>query len=249
MDRRSREELQDRMAAEFALGTLSRRVHRRFEARVERDPALARAVARWHWKLLPLALRVRPLAPPPALWPRIEARLFEAPRPSDAAVTRRGWLRWFAPLPAGALAAGLAAGLLLPTLRDGEPAADGPLLPESYVGVLAGPDGRPGLAVSSRRHGRAMDLKRLAPPAALPPGRTLVLWTIDEAGRVRRVGPVPPLDGAAFVRAALPDEADRLFADAVELAVSAEAAADATQPAVPFVFRGLCGRLWPPPRR
>ncbi|MEZ5705342.1 MAG: hypothetical protein R3E56_08540 [Burkholderiaceae bacterium] len=63
-------------------------------------------------------------------------------------------------------------------------------LPESYVGVLATPDGQPGLIVSSLREGTTVDLKQVA-PADVPEGKTLYLWLIDKDGQVRGIAPIP----------------------------------------------------------
>ncbi|MFG5408757.1 anti-sigma factor [Piscinibacter sakaiensis] len=162
------------------------------------------------------------------------------------------WRRWLdallAPAPAFALAAGLFAGLLLPGLLPmlGDPEARTEL-PESYVGVLATTDGRPGLIVSSRRLGRVVDVKRVA-EQPVPPGLTLYLWTIDAQGRP---APVAPLAAGPFVRLTIPQPAEAVFAQAVELGVTAEPLGQApAQPSGAWLYRGLCGKLWrvPAPR-
>jgi anti-sigma-K factor RskA len=160
-----------------------------------------------------------------------------------------------APVPAGALALGLMGGLLIPQVYEtlNPPALGDTELPESYVGVLAAADGRPGLIVASRRYGRVVDLKQVK-PVAVPAGQTLFLWTIDAQGRTTPVGPVP---SGPFVQAPLADVAEKVFASAVELGVTLEATGsrpDATSASSPgaanaamssrWVFRGLCGKVW-----
>jgi anti-sigma-K factor RskA len=154
----------------------------------------------------------------------------------------------FAPVPAGALAFGLALGLVLPMAQQflrPQPVADTEL-PESYVGVLATREGKPGLIVSSLRRGLVMDVKRVA-PVPVPAGKTLFLWTLDASGKPSPIGPLPE---GAFVRVPLPQAAEPLFNKAVELAVSLEPVGSASaMPTEAFVYRGLCGKLWrvPPP--
>ena len=273
--------LVDRLASEYALGTLSDPARRRFEAVMHERAVVGAAVARWNGRLYPMTRRLKPVPPSAALWHRIErdtvqAVMAAAPaRPglskldawrqvvaADRPVVKpaapphaprrlaamRDWIgRLLAPIPAGALAFGLAVGLLLPSVgplwqaqqRDTE-------LPESYVGVLATADGQPGLIVSSLRRGRVMDLKRVA-PVAVPDGQTLYLWIIEQDNTVRPVGPIPQ---GAFEHATLSAEADTLFAKARELAVSREPVGSTpAQPSGAFVYRGLCGKLWrlPPP--
>jgi anti-sigma-K factor RskA len=117
----------------------------------------------------------------------------------------------------------------------------GAQLPASYVGVLGTADGKPGLIVSSLRHGRFVDIKQIA-PMVVPLGMRLYLWRIDVAGKAMPLGPLP---AGKWVRMPLPETAEKIFFPAVELAVSVESADDTPQaPRLPFVYRGLCGKLW-----
>lgn len=53
-----------------------------------------------------------------------------------------------------------------------------------------------------------------------------------------------------FVSVALSQQAEVVFKDANELAVSIErVGVQAAQPSGPFVYRGLCGKVWQPPKR
>lgn len=257
-------ELLDRLAAEYALGTLHGGSRRRFETVMGQQAVVEQAVARWDERLSPLAGELPPLPADEALWRRIEAQtnatpksaavagLAPKPTPSSSLGTAgRWWQRVFAPLPAGALAFGLMLGIATPTLFQVLQAErEAAQLPESYVGVLATGDGRQGLIVSSLRRGQTVDLK-VVQPVAVPAGSVLFLWTIDAAGQARPVGPLPPLAAGAFVSLPLARPAEDVFFTAVELGVSIEPAG--SEPAVApstFVYRGLCGKLWrvPPVR-
>ena len=262
-------ELLDRLAAEYALGTLHGGARRRFEAVMARQAVVAQAVARWDMRLSPLAAELPPLPGGDALWRRIEGRV-QPPQPAQpiqprsaapaspaspaaapAAAVRRWWQNLLAPWPAGALAFGLMLGIATPTVFElMRVERDESQLPESYVGVLATAMGGQGLIVSSLRRGQTVDLKVIQ-PVPVPAGSVLFLWTIDAAGQARPVGPLPALPAGGFVSMALAQPAEAVFFTAVELAVSVEAAG--SQPVVasgPFVYRGLCGKLWrvKPPR-
>lgn len=231
----------DRLASEYVLGSLHGRARARFAALLREDTELQARVAFWERALMPMAL-VLSAAPSARVWHGIAARV--APR---SQTPRRSWIeRWFgqrslAPLAAG-LCVGVAATLFAPRLLDSAPTGLAETqLPESYVGVLAATNGRAGLIVSSRRHGRVLDLKQVQ-PVSVDAGRTLYLWVIEANGSARAIGPMPQ---GAFVQVPLAQTSDQLFAKATELAVSIEAAG--TAPAVPgssFVYRGLCGKLW-----
>ena len=252
-----------RLAAAYALGTLSGPARRRFEAVMRQRPDAAQAVAAWNRRWVPVAQQLTPQVPSEALWARIEARAFGAdavvqqtPPATSRAVTAapsplqrlaRALQALLAPAPAFALAAGLIAGVLLPAQlaqlnrspADPEAVTE---LPASYVGVLATAQGRTGLIVSSLRRGQVLDVKRVQ-AVHVPAGQTLFLWTLDAQGRAQPIG---ALNNAPFSRVALPRPAEDLFAQAVELGVTLEAPGSA--PTVPsaagFVYRGLCGKLW-----
>ena len=237
--------LHDPLAAEYVLGTLHGGARARFVQRLRDDASLQAQVSFWERALMPMAAHLSAV-PSPQVWTAIAARV--APRHS--AVAKPGWLeRWFGMRTLAPLAAGLMLGIALtvngPRLLDraGVDLADGAetQLPESYVGVLAGANGRAGLIVSSLRQGTLMDIKQVQ-PVTIGAGQTLFLWVIEADGSTRAIGAVPQ---GKFVQVALPQTSEQLFAKATELAVSVEAIGPApAAPSAPFVYRGLCGKLW-----
>ncbi|MBV5297075.1 MAG: anti-sigma factor [Rhodoferax sp.] len=231
----------DRLAAEYCLGTLHGAARRRFDMLLQSRPDLHRAVWAWHDRLAGLLLAEKPMAVPAGQWDRLEARLFAKPGAAQGSKSP-WWRRWFAPIPAGALALGLLLGtVIVPLWQALYGGASQTQLPESYVGVLATADGQPGLIVSSLRKGKTVDLKQLA-AVAVAPQQSLYLWSIDKNGKVQGIGPIP---GGKFASAALPQVAEQLFFAAVELAVSVEPQGqNPSQPSGAFVYRGLCGKLW-----
>ncbi len=87
MQYRNKPALQDRLAAEYALGTLRGPARLRFEAWMREDAALRRTVEAWQGRLAPLAQAVPERAPPRRLWQAIERRLGAA-APEEP---RAGW--------------------------------------------------------------------------------------------------------------------------------------------------------------
>jgi len=247
-------ELLDRLAADYTLGTMHGGARRRFEAAMRAHLSVAQAAARWDSRLAPLGEQLPPLPAGDALWSRIEQRTFGTGASSSAASAApvlRWWQRWLAPVPAGALAFGLMLGVATPLVWQTQQADTyDTQLPESYVGVLATAQGQQGLIVSSLRHGKTVDLKIIkAVPVAS--GSVLYLWSLDAKGQPQRVSPLPALTGG-FVSLTLPGSSNDVFARAVELAVTMEpAGAEPREPTLPYVYRGLCGKLWrvpPAPR-
>lgn len=100
------------LAAEYVLGTLALPERLQAERLIASDPDFAALVQAWEARLAPLNDGYAEIVPPPALLPKIEARLFPtAPKPA----------RWRWPL-FGALAAALAAFAFLVVLPDRQPA-------------------------------------------------------------------------------------------------------------------------------
>ena len=242
-----RPELRDRLAAEYVLGTLHGHARARMQQLLRDDLLLQARVAFWEHKLLPMAAPLWAAAPSAKLWRALAARV--APREAR----RPWWARWFEARLLGSLAAGLVLGLTLtligPALleRDAAEIQDSQL-PQSYVGVLAAANGRTGVIVSSLRHGKVMDVKQVQ-PVPVASGQTLYLWAIEADGKTRPIGPVPQ---GRFVKVALAQTSETLFASAAELALSIEAETAAPLlPSGPYVYRGLCGKLWrvPAPKK
>lgn len=69
------EDLREKLAAEYVLGTMSARARRRFEFHLRGNPQLRRAVANWEERLAPLTAALPPVAPPPRVWAAIRTRL------------------------------------------------------------------------------------------------------------------------------------------------------------------------------
>lgn len=233
----------DRLAREYALGTLGGRARRRFERVLQHSPAATLAVGVWQERLATLAGSVPAMQPGDAVWRDLESRLFAPPRP--AAPSRWAWL---GALLSGRSLGGALAGVLLavlvlrmqPGLIDAEPARDG--LPPSYVGLLADAQGQPTVLASSRRHGRVLTVKLLQ-PVAVPDGQVAQLWALPKEGAPFPVGVVP---GQGSAQLTLADTSEKLFFHVPRLALSFEAkpAAAGDKPSGDFVLTGNCVKLW-----
>ncbi|MFN4360348.1 MAG: hypothetical protein ACK4F4_06440 [Hylemonella sp.] len=229
------------LAAAYVAGTLQGRARRRFESVMQRQPALVTAVNDWTHRLAPLHEALPAQPPSPELWGRIAQATGNHP----PAAAPSWWQRLLAPIPAGALALGLMMGMLVPVVwQIHSDTQRGMELPDSYVGVLGTAEGKPGLIISSLRKGKVVDIKRVT-PVEVPPGQTLYLWRIDKAGAVTAVAPLPDVPSASFTHLTLNEPAEQVFFPAVELAVSLEpVGSKPAAPTTPFVYRGLCGKLW-----
>lgn len=250
----------ERLAAEYALGHMAAPARRRFEALMRVRPDVHQAVWSWHETMAGTLVAQTPMPLADGQWQRLEARVFGEAGSSQGKVKAPAlaswWSRWFGPIPSGMLAFGLVLGLALPTLLHTLPSQTATSsqetpsqLPESYVGVLATANGQAGLVVSSLRKGLWVDIKQQV-PVPVPSGQVLYLWLIDKAGKSHAVAAIPDMPARRFVSVRLAAPAESVFGDATELAVSLEAQGRMpTQPSGSFVYRGLCGKVWQPPKK
>ena len=71
----SRPELADRLAAEYAAGTLRGPARRRFESLLPAHPLLREATRAWEERLMPLTAAIAPVQPSGDVWRRISERI------------------------------------------------------------------------------------------------------------------------------------------------------------------------------
>jgi anti-sigma-K factor RskA len=233
----------ERLAREYALGTLAGPARRRFERVLRNAPAAARAVGAWQERLGGLTGAVPAMQPSESLWRGIEQRLFTTLR-----ATPEGPLQWLRGALSVRVLGGALAGALLctavlrlqPALIGLEPQSE--VLPQSYVGLLTDSAGMPAVLASSKRHGRLMTVKLLQ-PIAIPAGSVAQLWALSKDGAAFPVGVVP---GSGTGSVALADTSEALFFNVSRLAVSIEAAPARAgdKPSGDFILSGHCVKLW-----
>jgi len=230
----------DRLAREYALGTLQGAARRRFERLLREAPLTLRVVAHWQERLGVLAAGVPAMQPREQVWDGLQQRLFATP--SRVTVWQR-----LATLLAPRVLGGALAGVLMTTVvlrlqpqwLDLEARSEA--LPQSYVGLLISDAGQAQVLASSRRQGRTITLKVLQ-PIDVPEGQVARLWALPRDGAPFLVGQVPAKGSATL---SLPDSAEKLFFTVPRLGLTIEAAGgDARAPAGPFVASGHCVKLW-----
>ncbi|MGV8841530.1 MAG: anti-sigma factor [Bauldia sp.] len=185
------------LAGEFVLGTLTAAERAEAERLFRADPGFAAEVRMWRRRLDPLDAAIAPVAPPPDLWARIEARLGDATPGAVVALRRRVGIWRTATLAVTALAAALALTLFLGPQLRGMPA-------ERYVAVLDSAAGPTAIVVEVDARTGRMTARSLAAVAA--PDRSLELWYIGDGQPPLALG---VLDGVgATVEMAIADIPD-----------------------------------------
>ena len=248
---RDKPALHERLAAEYALGTLRGRARRRFERWMREDAAIAQAVARWQSRVAPMAQAVSPVTPPRRVWDAIEQRI-------DARGTKSGkggfwdnlaFWRALGLTATGSAAALLAAGVLLAP-RAPEPAPAPVVLrvpsegmPNAYLAVLSdAKTQKPVLVVSAGVKSDQLWIKTLDPSIHVP-DKSLELWALPAGQAPKSLGLVTASDKAALKLVAA---AEQSLGDIPALAVSLEprGGSPTGAPTGPVLFSGPCIKYW-----
>jgi anti-sigma-K factor RskA len=228
---RDKPELRERLAAEYALGTLRGAARARFARWMREDGALARAVLEWQERLAPMALAVAPRRPPARVWEEIESRLGAAK--TIASRKDRFW-RPLALIAGGAAAALLFMMVMLPLQNPAGSAA--------YVAVLSDAKTlRPVLYVSAGRKDTRLRVKALDPSIQVSDA-SLELWALPKGGKPKSLGLIAGERGVVQ----LASIADQALADVPMLAVTLEPKGGSKTglPSGPVLYSGPCVRDW-----
>ena len=251
MDLSRNPELQDRLAAEYVLGTLRGQARARLQRLMARDANLRRAVEAWQARLVPIALAIDPVQPPKRVWENIAARI--AP-PSFAGGQGGLWnslafWRNLGLVASGATAALLAAAVVFapeaprpapPPQIVRVPAEE---LPAAYFAVLTDPKSQKAvLAVSATRNSDRLVVKRLEASISVP-GKSLELWALPPGQAPRSLGVVATQEKHTVP---LKGRADVALGDTAMLAISLEPAGGSPTgaPTGPVLYTGPCIKVW-----
>jgi anti-sigma-K factor RskA len=248
---RNKPELQDRLAAEYVLGTLRGRARARFQAWLREDAALRRAVAAWESRLAPMAAGIAEVRPPRRVWAAIQSRI------GSRAAAQPGlweslafWRNWG--LVATGCAAALAAGIALrapqtievPVVRTVEVPLKG--MQPSYVALLHATQGTDKLVFIAYA-GRQSDelwVKKVSLGDA-PPDHGYELWGLPaKPGEApKSLGMLPQDEKGTIKLAAV---ADQSLKDFPALAISIEPASGSKTglPTGRVVAKGDCLKFW-----
>ncbi len=269
MNYRGKTELQERLAAEYVLGTLRGRARQRFQTWMRQDAALRRTVIEWEERLTPLAAAVEPVQPPRRVWQAIESRInTAAPAPARARAAARPslwesvafWRGW------GLIVTGCAAALLAMSvlvqprsiereIQQRVQAELGPRVQEelarltrqmqpSYIATLGDASGNLVFVAYAARKSDELWVKSVA-TAPLKPGTRYELWGLPtkEGDAPKSLGLVPLTEKGTIKLAAV---ADQSLTDVPKLAISLEPEGGSSTgaPTGPVMYVGNCMKFW-----
>jgi anti-sigma-K factor RskA len=253
MKYRNKPALQDKLAAEYVLGTLRGRARLRFQSWLRDDAALRRTVAEWEGRLAPMAATIAEVRPPRRVWQALESRIaVSRPQPArsgfwESLAFWRGW---------GLIASGCAAALIaalalqrpqvveVPIEKIVEKPATG--MQQSYVAILHAAENSEKLVfvAYAGRHSNELWVKKVALGAA-PAEKGYELWGLSgkEGEPPTSLGMLPEDEKGTMKLVAA---ADQSLKDFPALAISIEPPGGSTtgRPTGPVVASGPCLKFW-----
>ena len=220
--------LQDRLAAEFALGNLRGPARRRLVSLMRQYAGLRERVAQWEEALFPIVMRAPEVKPPPRVWRAIHRRI--APRSSPRFGVNAWWRRVAF---SGLAAVALMAVTYFAVAPPREPAF-------TMVAVLADARAQPGILVSwtpRQAAKRQLTVRILAHPS-MPQGTAWQAWLLPGPGAAPISLGLVTTDERQLIEVS-PAAASALR-DGASIGVSVEAKGGSAtgRPGGPFLFEG-----------
>ncbi len=178
------EELRDRLASEYVLGTLVGGARRRLETLMQADAALRRAVAEWQDRLVPMVEFATAVQPPPSVWSTIAERL-ELQSPAKRKLSYWLSLRDNISFWRGLGMVSTTAALIFFSVLMMRPTTNTPVT--SFVAML-NDDKSQLIAVATGDAQKNRMTIKVVQPLILASDKSLELWAITKDGKVRSVG-------------------------------------------------------------
>lgn len=179
-------ELQERLASEYALGTMTQLVRNRFERLMEEDADLNKLVCQWEQRLQPLSNNLQPENPGPQVWRAIDNKIKGAQLQSHAAPTgfwnNLLFLKGFSSI-ALAVIVGLSVMLQqLSVIPDSETPVETISRSASYVAVMLDSNNTPSMVINTYRNPLQLSVNLLK-DISVSTGKRLHLWAITKETR------------------------------------------------------------------
>lgn len=234
--RYTKSEVQNRIARDYVMGSLSSAARRRCDALRLELLDLDQKIRKWSEQFQPLADMVPGLPPGPKVWDRIHTSINSATISSQPIENKLGlwdplsFVRTFV-----LAAAFLVVALLLEQLTQVAP------ISFDYISVMTGDDGQPQFVAMASQEIKQLEIQSLRD--ALGSESDYQLWALSKTdGQARSLGLV---DSGALSKRQLSEADWRLIIDAQELLVTAEipGGSQSGEPSDDVVSRGLCIRL------
>lgn len=228
MNYQNNENLRDKLASEYALGTLKGAARRRMESWLKNDAALRRSVAEWQDRLYPFAEIAPAVSPPAYVWRTIEKRLGR-----QSGQLRQGWMDNLYFWRGLGMASTAVATLLMVVLLVRQPVVI-PAMP-TYIAMLTDEKARPAIVVKGDTHRKELTVKTLI-PQNIGHDKSLELWALPKEGKPQSLGLV---QASGEVALKLPPNVNPEQVPALAISIEPKGGSpNPNAPSGPVVFKG-----------
>jgi anti-sigma-K factor RskA len=230
------QQLRDKLAAEYVVGTLRGRARARFQALLRYDPDLRRIVAEWEARLTPLAAAAGEIAPPARVQQAVARRIAGAARGGGS---RTGLAFW-----RGLAVTSTAFVLILAAFIGVAPRPEPPM---AMVAVMNDDKGQPALVVSWPPMRAMRDpyvrIKVVQEHPVMAPGTTWEMWMLPP-GKDKPVSMgliTTDADQTMKLRSALANRMEGAWG--LAMSVEPSGGSPTGTPTGPVIFKGPCVKI------
>jgi anti-sigma-K factor RskA len=226
-------ELQELLASEYALGSLTTLVRKRLEKLITLEPELNKKVCQWEERLYPLADSLQPVQPGENVWRAIDAQI----KPKAKKESLWNNLLFLRSFSSAAFALVLTMSVLLNYQIDVEP-VESISRGASYIAVMLDENNKPGMVINTYRKPLQLSVS-LLDDTQLSADKELHLWAITK--QTREIHSLGVLTGEKHSMRALLKSEWQFLKYSRELFITEEALnSSPMKPSGKTVFKGTC---------
>lgn len=227
-------ELQQKLAAEYVLGSLKGGARRRFEHWLSQDSQLLQVVRKWEGMLLPMAEFAQPAQPSPQVLTTLQKRLGLAGSQDRWAFWRQ--LREDLSFWRGLGMFSTTAAVLLVTVLLTQVPEVSPPASLNYVATLSDDKAQPVVVITANKNQRTMTVK-LVQEQAIAANQSLELWSIAKDGKVKSLGLISA-NGSVVLH--LPDYLTPELTNILAISLEPKGGSgNPEKPSGPILFKGV----------
>lgn len=226
--------LQEKLAAEYVLGTLRGAARRRFQTWLQTDAHLQQLVRDWEGRLMPMVEFAKASSVRDTVWQTIAQRIQTARVQRSALRTFIDSLGLWRSISAVATAAVLILAVMVQNSRDTGNLAN------NYVATLSDEKAQAVAVVSSDVKAKQIVLRFVKSPFAdVPKDKSLELWSIAKNGKIRSLGLLAADEKAGVLRISLPAEVELDTPDLLAISLEPKGGSgNPEKPSGPILFKG-----------
>jgi anti-sigma-K factor RskA len=226
--------LQEKLAAEYVLGTLRGGARRRFQIWLQSDAHLQQMVRDWEQRLMPMVEFAEASSPRESVWQSIATRIQTVQPSRLSLMSFFNSLDFWRSVSAMATIAVLVLAVVVQNRNDTTGLAN------NYVATLSDEQSQAVAVVSSDVKAKQIVLRFVKSPFQdLPKDKSLELWSIAKNGKIRSLGLLVADAKAGVLRISLPAEVEVDTPDLLAISLEPKGGSgNPEKPSGPILFKG-----------